>query len=225
MNRRSRWFSKWMVGVGVSYVFSGCLSTQNQSSLGNGESAGPSQSPFVEALIEYPGPEQRWLGAKTFVVSVRAKDSGPAQIAVIPGFRADPSLDSPAGEPTQIDGTTSGRGPAAALGLSPVPTKKMSAEEARQILSHLHIALQGNATPFQGCMYPLRVKMIRADGGIFEKIGCRSETGWSRVVSETSNMFMMALFQGQGATAVTKKKDVTPTSSAKSIWKFMGTSN
>ena len=74
----------------------------------------------------------------------------------------------------------------------------MTSDEAREMLGHLGNALGGATAPFKGCMSPVRVRLVRADGGLLEKQGCRSELGWSRAVSETVNVFVTASVHGYG---------------------------
>lgn len=173
----------------------GCLSTQTQTSLDGTQSA-----PYVEVFVEYPGPQERWSGPTSFLLHVSAKDEGSAQIVTTPGW-ADESAGNEA--PSQTPGQApapqsvpmSARVPASALGKA-VGKRQMSAQEARELLGNLNIALQGAAAPFKGCMSPVRVRLVRADGALTERQGCRSEIGWARAISETVNIFVGASVHG-----------------------------
>jgi hypothetical protein len=152
---------------------SGCLSMQSQSTI---DGITGSNQPFTEAYIEYPGPQRKWSGPSSFILHVQAKDAGNAQISVTPNLFDD------------RDGSTSGRLPASAHG---VP-----GEVARTRLAQLYTALQGQNQNFRGCMYPVRVRMIRADGALMEKVGCRSAMGWSHTASEAVDYFITAAVGG-----------------------------
>src|SRR5947209_8332355 len=71
--------------VALGAIASGCLSTQNQSSLdGTTSKDGVSTQPFVELFVEYPGPQAKWAGPASYVLHVTAKDGGDAEIAFTP---------------------------------------------------------------------------------------------------------------------------------------------
>lgn len=199
--------------VALAWGGSGCLSMQSQSSLdGEVTTLNTSTQPYVEAYVEYAGPQARWAGPGSFILHVTAKDSGAAQITTTPVLLTD---ESP-GDTKAHDAAprVSRRTPAASslgvAGESPsqdlLPAiHRMSSEEARAKLAHLVNALQGAQALFHGCMSPVRVHLVRADGGILERQGCRSELGWSRAVSETVSSFIEASLHGtpvsQSATA------------------------
>jgi hypothetical protein len=156
----------------------GCLSMQSQGPLDEIQGAVKNASPWVEGWIEYPGPKEKWAGPTTFVLHVRAKDAAEAQISVSPAlFR--PSDDV----------TTSARAPASAR-------KGLSGDAAREYLSHVAVALQGADAAFRGCLSPVRVRLLRADGTLLEKSGCRGQNGWSRSASESVNYFLTATLEG-----------------------------
>jgi hypothetical protein len=39
-------------------------------------------------------------------------------------------------------------------------------------------------------MFPVRVRLIRSDGTLIERQGCRGQAGWPRVASEVVNHFI-----------------------------------
>ncbi|MGK5083378.1 hypothetical protein WDW37_08725 [Bdellovibrionota bacterium FG-1] len=189
------WRNGWMLKALVSscgvVLLSGpaCLSTQTQTSL-DGTVA---NSPYVEAYIEYPGPHDKWSGPATFLLHVQAKDNGPAQISITPAWAK--------AEPVPGDVTVSTRVPASGLNVSaqkPTMASPMPSEAAREMLSHMSNALSGATTPFKGCMSPVRVRLVRADGALTEKQGCRSDSGWARAISESANVFITASIYGFG---------------------------
>lgn len=156
----------------------GCLSMQNSV---DAITESMSTQPYVEAYIEYAGPQARWAGPSSFVLHVNAKqDTGPAELSVTPALfkKATPA-------PT----TANSRAPASA------PGPALTGEAAREQLAHLATALQGASEAFRGCLSPVRVRLIRADGGLVEKQGCRGQNGWSRVASEAVDHFIAAATQ------------------------------
>ena len=68
----------------------------------------------------------------------------------------------------------------------------MKGETARDQLAHLATSLQGAEQNFRGCLSPVRVRLVRADGALLEKQGCRGQNGWSRIASESVNSFITA---------------------------------
>ncbi len=165
-----------MVGLAASFGAAGCLSMQSQTTLDAIEGA-MSNQPFVEAYVEYAGPQARWAGPTSFILHVMAKDAGAAQISVTPALFDEINKDP----------TMSGRAPA---------SQGYAGDQAREQLAHLATALQGAEQTFRGCLSPVRVRLIRADGSILEKHGCRGQNGWSRVASETVNNFITAALFG-----------------------------
>ena len=199
---------KSLVAVSAALWLSGtgCLSMQSQTSLDTANAAKGGNQPYVEAYIEYPGPQAKWAGPASYILHVNAKDTGPAQITATPALLSN--VPGAAG-PRHPNGATAGeRNPAAssaslvlsgpfagAHGAPPV-AHPMSSEEARSQLSHLATALQGAQAPFRGCLSPVRVRLVRTDGGLLERQGCRSELGWSRTVSEAVSSFTDATIHG-----------------------------
>jgi hypothetical protein len=191
----------WIVGLTI--LGAGCLSMQGQSSL---DSANPSTStqPYVEAYFEYPGPQSQWSGPASFTLHVTAKDAGIVQIVMTPELtvgqpRAENHDVKHEGAIPHEAPTVSVRVPASSAHktLETKPQgRPMTGDEAREQLATLATAVQGAGTPFAGCMSPVRVRLVRADGGLLEKHGCRSEAGWSRTVSDAVNVFVNAKVNG-----------------------------
>jgi hypothetical protein len=139
-----------------------------------------------------PGRGRRFARRSSFILHVSARDAGAAQIAVTPTLST--VEDAPPGrtdEPELLH-----RAPANAATGSAAAAHRLTSDEAREQLAHLATALQGPQAPFHGCMSPVRVRLVRADGGIFERQGCRSELGWSRAVSEAVSSFVSASLHG-----------------------------
>jgi hypothetical protein len=66
----------------------------------------------------------------------------------------------------------------------------MTGDQAREKLSNLATAMAEDSSTYQGCMYPIRVRLIRADGSVLDKEGCREQSKWSKTASETVDYFI-----------------------------------
>ena len=152
--------------LAFSAAFSGCLSMESQGTLD--AISGNLQQPFVEAFIEYPGPASKYSGPSNFILHIVAKDAGNAQIAVSPAL---------------FNKTERKRSLASAAA---------TGEATRTRLSQLASALGAGDQIFHGCLYPVRVRLIRADQSLLEKVACRNATGWSRAASEAVDYFISA---------------------------------
>jgi hypothetical protein len=177
---------------------SGCLSTQNQSQIDGNASAA---SPVVEAYFEYPGPMEKWAGPATWMMHVRLKDQGAPEVKVTPEFArfvpkpVETAPQAPTPDAKTQDGSIAPRVPASTLAIASqkellVPVKELPSEAARDILNHLSTAVNTPPPAFTGCMYPVRVRLVRASGALVEKVSCRSDVGWPRAVSEAVNAFL-----------------------------------
>jgi len=71
-------------------------------------------------------------------------------------------------------------------GLHPRKTQ-LTIEEVREDLSRLKGALEEPKEFEAGCLFPLRVRLIQADGILFEKQACRGQKGWPRIASEIAS--------------------------------------
>lgn len=163
----------------VPLIFAGCLSMQSQTTLDAITDSG-SAEPVVEAYIEYTGPDRKWAGPSSFLLHVVAKDSGSAKIAVTPPLFND-LIKQRKGSAT----TVTERTPASAA-------KPMTGDLARTHLAELATALQGANTTYRGCLNPIRVRLVRADGSVLEKNGCRGQNGWAAIASQSVNTFITA---------------------------------
>lgn len=159
----------------------GCLSMSGQTTLDAMQGDTVAQ-PVVEAYIEFAGPAERWVGPTSFILHVVAKDSGMAQIAVRPAL-----FNKREASPAEQKDRAAGR---------VLASKGMSGDSARENLATLASALQGAESPFKGCLLPVRVRLIRADGSLVEKQGCRGAIGWPQVASEMVNTFVTAALYG-----------------------------
>jgi hypothetical protein len=87
---------------------------------------------------------------------------------------------------------------------------------ARERLNYLAESILNEKTTVMGCLYPVRARLVRADGSVVEKFGCRSLQGWPSIASRTvSEMFTIALrdrapAEGETQRAVASEKTPTP---------------
>lgn len=188
---------------------SGCGGIQNHPAIEalQGNAKVDSQA-FVEAYIEYPGPQEKWAGPTSFIMHIHAGGPGSAQISVTPSWFAGKAKNiQPSLAPAHV------RKPASLMAeltqIRPEPSAspavvgssmELPADIARDRLRYLANAIEsGVEEPFRGCLSPVRMRIIRADGNIIEKTGCRSEKGWSRAASDAVEFFMNALVNGAEA--------------------------
>ena len=148
-------------------------------------------SPFVEAHVQYVGPDARWAGPALWTLHVSAKEGSAPAIDVTPRL--------PAVEPTD-EVTVQQRTPASALGMTQMQApadstasgQRVTSEEIRERLVLLASTLQAAEQENQACSTAVRVRMVRADGSVLERQGCRASAQWSQVVSEFSAELMGA---------------------------------
>ncbi len=150
----------------LSSTLSACSGLQNPSTLDMFGSAAKSVSPIVEAYFEFGGPEARWAGPTSWSLRVEAREGEFAKVVSQPEVRGKVS--------GELHGT--GRAPAEANGIP--------LETAREALGDLATQIQTDAQTFAGCLSPVRARLIRQDGTVVEKYGCRSHTGWPQAVSK-----------------------------------------
>jgi len=179
MKSESIFYTQYAVGSAiVAFVVTGCLSMNSSSTLDNvADATKGATQPYVEGYVEYSGPQARWSGPTTFTLYVSAKDSANAKVSVTPAFFGE--TQNPA--PKYV-----GRDPASATS-TPLG---ISGDKAREQLAYLATALQGADSGFSGCLSPIRVRLVRADGALLDKQGCRGQTHWSGAVSESVNFFI-----------------------------------
>lgn len=158
--------------------FSGCFSSTGDTV---GDDVSDNGMPFTEAFLEYPGPHERWAGPQNFILHVQTKNPGNPRLTLTP----------------QLQGGQIGR-QGIALGLS--------TEAVREELARLKTALQQKDQPYYGCLSPVRVKLIRLDGVLVERQGCRGQEGWPRVASEVVSHFLESSLSIKQRAPAHKKK-------------------
>ena len=159
----------------LALVLGACGSLHNQPALEALQGLKP-QSPFVEGYFEFGGPSRKWAGPVSFVLTVNTRDPGAARVRTQPEIRAW----SPTEDPQILN-----RGPAAAS-----PRTQVSSDDARAQLAELGSQFVSDTRTFGGCLYPVRARLVRLDGSILEKQGCRSPSGWPNSVSRAFSVFL-----------------------------------
>ncbi len=76
----------------------------------------------------------------------------------------------------------------------------------RADLSELVEALGGEKKEYSTCVFKARVRMVRIDGSVFEKSGCRSAKGWSRGASRLARTIATVFVEKNK----TKSNQITP---------------
>lgn len=152
----------------------GCVNMQNQPALEALQ--GSLGQAYVEAYVQYAGPQEKWSGPSQLIVHVMAKEAGNAQISVTPAsFQEAPEPEKPSDTTVQQRTLASTHG--------------VTSEQAREQLAHLATEMQGADDKFYGCLYPVRVRLVRVDGALLEKQGCRGQGGWTKAASEATSFF------------------------------------
>lgn len=176
---------------------SGCLGMQGQSTIDLIYEQTQS-NPFVEAYIEYSGPNARWAGPTTFSVRVLAKEAGAAEVSVSPSLFKSKAVVTSASA-TSLPSMAPSNGPSNAPStriLSSMDNKVFTSEMAREQLAFLAISMQDNDKPFKGCVSPVRARLIKSDGSILEKNGCRGQQGWVMLASALVDRLINAVVYG-----------------------------
>jgi hypothetical protein len=163
-----------------------CVGMHGQSTLDAIQGSIQEAKPIIEAYIEYPGPQDRWAGPGNLIVHVTARGEGKdPEISFSPHvFQAEAGVQ---------DFTT--------------PVAKKSALTTQVVRERLGLVAAAMTTASQagddrapGCLSPVRVRLIKNDGGILEKHGCRSLTGWTFQAADAAADLIAAASQPPAAT-------------------------
>ncbi len=161
----------FLILLGMGSLFQGCF-TPTSDIITPDHPTSEASSPLVEAYIEYPGPHEKWAGPFSFVIHVTIRGPGKPQIMISPEIL----------KPQATEKKTESVG-----------SQGLSTEAVREELARLNAAMQEPERVFHGCLYPVRVSLIRADGVLIERQGCRGQLGWPRIASEISNHLIESL--------------------------------
>jgi len=154
--------------LGIAFSVTGCLGSQRQGPLGGILQ----ESPYVEAYVEYNGPADRWAGPVSFLLHVTARDGEKVRYEVSPVSFFE-------SKPDAVEVVSRVPAEEKASGKQMTPSGQM-----RERFASLAETIESSRETFSACLYPVRVRLIRRDGGLKEWEGCRSSKGWPKAVSE-----------------------------------------
>ncbi len=139
-------------------------------------------APFVEAYIEYVGPGEKYAGYKNFLVYLRARDEKNVEISYSPHMKFHHNQQVPDEKTREIANIKAG------------DMKIEKIQIVRGYLTRLSDLLEeadgekekvGEVKDSKtACLSPVRVRLIRQDGALIEKHGCRTPTGWTVKLSQ-----------------------------------------
>lgn len=175
----------------LSTAISGCTSLQERQPLtqrhGQAAKAEPAASqPFVEAYLEYVGPPERWAGPPSLLLHVTTQESPFAQVY----FNRTQFQTEVASSSAAAAELKSIRTPSSQAGQS----GGMAINVARDQLADLAQAIQAPDPTFYGCLFPVRARLIRADGSVLERQGCRGYGAWPTSMSRAVSGFIQTSF-------------------------------
>jgi hypothetical protein len=144
----------------------------------------------VEAFIEHAGPAEKWAGPEPVMVQFSARDANHAYSLLsapewrVGGTGADPEIKADTARAPAAQGHHQDAPQAAMAGEASV-RKAWKGEELRARLALFAEAVADPSATAQagGCLYPVRVRLLRADGTVLEKAGCRASKGWPQLAS------------------------------------------
>ncbi|MBC7692825.1 MAG: hypothetical protein H7222_13775 [Methylotenera sp.] len=173
-------------------------------------------SPIVEAYLNYEAAPSKWVGPAAFVVHVQAKDSVQAEFSVRHGMHSYVAPEVKKSTQKVIHRSLASEGGGhhheVAAKASKTATKKempavdetgesvssyglsLSTEVLRERLHTLAelVADEDQNPEVKGCLSPLKVRLVRSDGSVLEKEGCRNALGWPGYVSQMVSALISA---------------------------------
>jgi hypothetical protein len=162
--------SSFVLTATLLVFLSGCFGSNQETTNSDGSSfADDPSKPFTDVYIEFLGPHQKWAGPQSFTIHVNAVGSAKAKVTLTTGVFKGGNHSS-----KNIQATSYG----------------LSTEAVREEMARLSAALQANETSVRGCLSPVRVRLIRVDGALITRQGCRGQGGWVHVASEIANHFI-----------------------------------
>ncbi len=146
---------------------SGCFSSSKSGIALDGRENEESAPPFVDLFIEYPGPSDKWAGPPSLT----------AHLATGPGQSGSVKVLHPSFESSD-------------------PHSSVSVEQAREQVDRMNSVVNHDLKTVPVCTSPVRVRLVRADGALISKQGCRGQSGWPRVASDlTAQWISLSLVQ------------------------------
>jgi hypothetical protein len=189
MRNRSQIKNAFVFALSLMFGLQGCSgrSTLDEieksfSANSKGETSIPGGT-YVEAVVEYTSPGKKWAAFPTTSIHLKSQSKdGFIEVNVTPKqtqqvFAAMNAKANPEGRKIASETNT---------------PSKMGVEELRSRLSILANEMGSSdqskySNSYTSCMAPIKVRLLRADGSVFEKMGCRSGSGWSSVASHLVN--------------------------------------
>ncbi len=164
-----------MVLTLTAAALSGCAGSQSTLDAITGALEGQQalQPSYVEAYIEFAGPDEKWAGPSAMLVHVVARDEQ-AEISVTPAI----------GEFEKTPGPV-----VVQRSLASKQSRTLSSEKVRMQLDYLAAAAEAPQQAVPGCLSPVKVRLVRADGTVFERRGCRQNV-WSHVASRIVSEYL-----------------------------------
>jgi hypothetical protein len=156
---------EWAI-AGLLITATGCVGSQPQSAMDAMEAG----MAFVEGYIEFGGPDARWAGPESIILHVDARDGVDAKLDLTPTIFKRGGKKGGA--------STARRALASAGNAVAIPS-----EAVRGMLADLAATLDSPDRAFRGCLSPVRVRLIRSDGAVVERQGCRTQIAWTRTAS------------------------------------------
>lgn len=124
------------------------------------ESISPQGGHFVEAVVEYSGPDARWAGPQNFVLRVQVSQDHQTKVSwIVPEFKDKAMF--------------------AGRQLASVPKDENQAGAIQDQMRALAFEIQKETGAYTGCLWPVRVRMVRNDGVVIERRGCRGQNRWT----------------------------------------------
>lgn len=192
-------------GLIVTTFLSACFTANHESKLGDFVEK-PAPNPVVEAFVEFVGPHRKWLGPEATQLHVVLKGGQKPSISFSPERLSGIAASKSEGSPEHQKAIAANAGPNAA----PADAKRNPAEvvptvgtdsiasdptsdKIRAALDELTNSAfsEANNLPPKGCLYPVRLRLVRTDGTLLEKEGCRGGAAWVRKAEEFSEWALL----------------------------------
>ena len=153
--------------------------------------------PVVEGVFEFSSPQARWSGPQPFFVHVTAEDNRASTVAVYPRVFRRNLIQTPDRSPNikKVDRATAST-QMKALDRAKDADEDQVKHSIRVKLAELADLIQEGTEHFRACLYPLKVRLVRADGVILERQGCRNQDHWARMSSLAVSDFLTAYVRG-----------------------------
>lgn len=170
------------MAIALNFALNGCSSGHHaQLTQSTPTAKKAADSNYVEAYFEYLGPAARWAGPPTLTLHVTTPQAGNAKGTAAKVTYSGPSV-----------GAVSVRKPAQER-----ISSEISLGAAREELANIASSLRDDQSNFAGCLAPVRIRLLRADGGVFEKTVCRNQEGFPIALSTPLGQFMKTAFSNE----------------------------